>query len=298
MTEPELETVVRDIAAGEDRAFEQLHQSFRWHVFHYLRRLGADDATAEDALQDCFLQACVAMRSGKYQHHGAAPLAAWLRTSARHALSRLREQDRAVPLVESADEELADPLLQVPDRGPGPAALALNAQLFNFLADQLDEALIHSQTTQKGKDLGLLKKLTFLRFYVDRLPQKEVLALAVSDAAALGVLSEITSAAINNWISRGDVLRCLTDHLADKCPRLLDKLSKHWADAPGLDPLERRCYQLHWERDATGPQIAESMNISREEAARCLSSARQKVARSLFRHVKEDLHELRFNKVV
>jgi DNA-directed RNA polymerase specialized sigma24 family protein len=298
MTEPELETVVRDIAAGEDRAFVRLHQSFRWHVFHYLRRLGADDAAAEDALQDCFLQAYTAMRSGKYTHLGAAPLAAWLRTIARHALSRRREQDRAVPLVESGDEDLADPLLQVPDPDPGPAALAQDAQLFRFLSDQLDEALIHNQTTQKGKDLGLLKKLTFLRFYVDRLSQKEVLALAVADAAALGVVGEITSAAINNWISRGDVLRGLTDHLAERCPRLLDKVSKHWADARGLDALEHRCYQLHWERDATCAQIAESMNISREEAARGLNSARRKVARSLFRHVKEDLHELRFNNVV
>jgi DNA-directed RNA polymerase specialized sigma24 family protein len=80
MADGGLEKTLQLISQLDEGALERLMEAYRGRVFNYLRRLGASYETAEDVLQDTFLNAYRALRSGRYQHVSEAGFAGWLRT--------------------------------------------------------------------------------------------------------------------------------------------------------------------------------------------------------------------------
>jgi RNA polymerase sigma factor (sigma-70 family) len=290
MNESELALLVGRSADGDNEAFGRLAEAFYSSLSAYLRRFIDHHEDIEDLLQETFLSAYLAMRKGKYTHINQAALAGWFRRIAWHLLIRNRNRNREEPEVTGEIEETLD----VAQSGDAADGLDV-ARLYAFLDRQFDEILIESQPTADGRRMGLLKKLAFLRFYVDGLSQKETADVVQGYAARIGLRSSVDQAAINNWIARGDVLRTLVRHLVDEHRETLSKLACSELACHNLAGREREALHLHWALGKTLGTIAESTGLSLPEVEKALHDARRKIAESLFRMIKSELHESRFH---
>jgi RNA polymerase sigma-70 factor (ECF subfamily) len=88
--------LARRVAAGDHAAFEALMRRYNRALFRTARAILRDDAEAEDALQEAYLQAYRTI--GGYR--GEARLSTWLaRVVANEALMRLRKQARRAAIV-------------------------------------------------------------------------------------------------------------------------------------------------------------------------------------------------------
>jgi RNA polymerase sigma-70 factor, ECF subfamily len=128
--------LARRVARGETAAFETLMRRHNRTLFRTARAILHDDAEAEDALQEAYLQAYRAI--GHYR--GEAKLSTWLaRIVANEALERLRKRARRaeiLPLQSSAGpEELDIPDTDMPNT---PERYAERAQLRRLLEAQID----------------------------------------------------------------------------------------------------------------------------------------------------------------
>jgi RNA polymerase sigma-70 factor, ECF subfamily len=123
-------------AHGDGAAFEALMRRYNRMLFRTARAILRDDAEAEDALQEAYLQAYRALGSFR----GDAELSTWLaRIVANEALQRLRKHARRaeiVPLQPATDAELE----QVSDteRDKAPEVGAARAEMRRLLEAQID----------------------------------------------------------------------------------------------------------------------------------------------------------------
>jgi RNA polymerase sigma-70 factor, ECF subfamily len=121
---------------GDAAAFEALMRRHNRTLFRTARAILRDDAEAEDALQEAYLQAYRALPGFR----GEARLATWLvRIVANEALMRLRRQTRRAQIVpmQSAD---ATPGLEEISHNPmdNPDVSAERAQVRRLLESQID----------------------------------------------------------------------------------------------------------------------------------------------------------------
>jgi hypothetical protein len=91
-------------------------------------------------------------------------------------LSQLAETPQQSDAVINCVEEIFSV-----ESGPGPDRLTAQSELIAFPNAQLDELLIQSQPSQKEQHLGYLKKVAFVRYYIDGLSQREILTTAIED---------------------------------------------------------------------------------------------------------------------
>ena len=85
-------SLVERAAAGDARAFEQIMRQHNRTLFRTARAILRDDAEAEDALQEAYLQAYRSLGAFRAE----AKLSTWLaRIVANEALMRLRKLSRA-----------------------------------------------------------------------------------------------------------------------------------------------------------------------------------------------------------
>src|SRR5215210_696877 len=121
--------IVRRIGLNDPAAFETLMRQHNGRLFRVARAILKDDAEAEDALQDAYLDA--------FRHistfRGDSQLSTWLvRIVANHALMRLRRQKRdrvVVPFTHEAPEDTAE----------SPTAATLRAETRRILERRIDE---------------------------------------------------------------------------------------------------------------------------------------------------------------
>jgi RNA polymerase sigma-70 factor (ECF subfamily) len=133
---PDME-LARQVACGDHRAFERLMRRYNRTLFRTARGILRDDAEAEDALQDAYLQAYRAI--GRYR--GEARLSTWLaRIVANEALMRLRRQTRRTVIVPILPGAAAGEIDQIAEdrmmRDPETAAQA--AEIRKILEDRID----------------------------------------------------------------------------------------------------------------------------------------------------------------
>ncbi|HET8986175.1 MAG TPA: RNA polymerase sigma factor [Trueperaceae bacterium] len=133
---PEAELVAR-AAAGEEAAFETIMRSHNQLLFRTARSILKSDAEAEDAVQDAFLRAWLALDTFRAE----SKLSTWLvRIVTNEALGRLRRAKvRTIPLEEamtSPDPKLQLALADAPGRGP--EQTASRAQLRELIERQID----------------------------------------------------------------------------------------------------------------------------------------------------------------
>jgi RNA polymerase sigma-70 factor (ECF subfamily) len=133
---PDAELAQR-VAAGEPAAFETLMRRHNRTLFRTARAILRDDAEAEDALQDAYLQAYRAI--GGFR--GEAKLKTWLaRIVANEALMRARKRARRaeiVPLKPGAAETEID---EIPDDNMDetPERMAERVEMRRLLETQID----------------------------------------------------------------------------------------------------------------------------------------------------------------
>jgi len=136
LPEPEL---AERIAGGDGVAFEALMRRFNSRLFRVARAILRDDADAEDALQDAYIEA--------YRHmgdfRGASALGTWLtRIVTNSALMRLRSQRRhrvVVPIGEHRGPAGDSPEVDVADdKTESPPNAALRAELRRVLERRID----------------------------------------------------------------------------------------------------------------------------------------------------------------
>ena len=123
-------------AHGDNAAFEALMRRYNRRLFRTARAILRDDAEAEDALQEAYIQAYRALASFR----GDAELSTWLaRIVANEALQRLRKRARRaeiVPLQRAADTELEQ--VSDTDTDKAPEMGAARAEMRRLLESQID----------------------------------------------------------------------------------------------------------------------------------------------------------------
>jgi RNA polymerase sigma-70 factor, ECF subfamily len=135
------------IARRDPGAFETLMRRHNGKLFRIARAILKDDAEAEDALQDAYLDA--------YRHiqefRGGAQLVTWLtRIVINQALARLRKQkrDRVVVSFSSRPaEEGSGTQIDVPDeRGESPTNATLRSEVRRMLERRIDQLPVAFRT--------------------------------------------------------------------------------------------------------------------------------------------------------
>ncbi len=100
--------LLRQVAAGDERAFDELYQTYHAIVFNFLRRLVNEPAVAEELLQEVFLAAW--RGAGRFREQ--AKVKTWLLRIAHHqAVSWLR-RNRRVSALEEVTETADDALIE------------------------------------------------------------------------------------------------------------------------------------------------------------------------------------------
>lgn len=149
---PDDELAVR-IARADHTAFETLMRRHNGRLFRVARAMLKDDAEAEDALQEAYLEAY--RHIGKYR--GDAQLATWLtRIVINQALMHLRKQKRdrvVVPIAEPqrrtddaariASASLGD---VVDEKSESPPSATLRAEIRQILERKIDELPVAFRT--------------------------------------------------------------------------------------------------------------------------------------------------------
>ncbi len=132
--------LVQAIADADHGAFEALMRRHNGKLFRIARAILKDDAEAEDALQDAYLDA--------YRHindfKGGAQVGTWLtRIVINQALMRLRRERRnwvVVPFGNLSSAELDDFAPGAPDeRSESPPSTTLRAEIRRILERRIDE---------------------------------------------------------------------------------------------------------------------------------------------------------------
>jgi RNA polymerase sigma-70 factor, ECF subfamily len=176
-------------AKGDTAAFEVLMRRHNRTLFRTARAILRDDAEAEDALQEAYLQAYHALA----EFRGEARLSTWLvRIVANEALMRLRKEARRAQIVpmQSADatpgfEELSDNTMDKPDTS------AERAQVRRLLETQIDalpdayrtvfmlRAVEELSVEETAQILGMPAATVRTRFFRARSLLREGLALKI-----------------------------------------------------------------------------------------------------------------------
>lgn len=125
------------VADGDVGAFEALMRRYNRRLFRLARATLRDEAEAEDALQEAYLQAF--RRIGQFR--GEAALGTWLsRLVLNECLGRLRRgrrRENVVPIVALPDEMELETMARSPAEGPDGAAA--RSELRALLERRLDE---------------------------------------------------------------------------------------------------------------------------------------------------------------
>jgi RNA polymerase sigma-70 factor, ECF subfamily len=146
--------LVARIARHDHAAFEALMRRHNGKLFRVARAILRDDAEAEDALQDAYLDA--------YRHiedfRGGSQLATWLtRIVVNHALMRLRRQKRdrvVVPIGGQRSGDSDQPEMEVADRqSESPSAATLRGEIRRVLERRIDELPVAFRTVFVMRDV-------------------------------------------------------------------------------------------------------------------------------------------------
>ncbi len=138
MPGPDTDIAVR-IAAGDESAFESVMRQHNQQMFRVARAILKDDAEAEDALQDAYLEAFRKIDTFR----GDARLSTWLtRIVINQALMRLRRQKRervVMPFERRTDGSGETHEIDTPDtRAESPGDAAMRGEVRRMIERHLD----------------------------------------------------------------------------------------------------------------------------------------------------------------
>jgi RNA polymerase sigma-70 factor (ECF subfamily) len=187
------------IANGDSSAFELLMRRYNRRLYRVARSILRDDAEAEDALQDAYLQAYRGMKGFRAE----SSLGTWLtRIVVNAALMRQRKAGRSAEIIElSAEpdmEERSD--TQFPQQEEQPERAALRAQTRQLIEARIDalpevfrtvfvlRALEELSVEETAETLGIPEATVRTRYFRARAMLREALSreidFAMEDAFA------------------------------------------------------------------------------------------------------------------
>jgi RNA polymerase sigma-70 factor, ECF subfamily len=197
--------LARQVASGDEAAFRVMMRRHNRTLFRTARSILRDDAEAEDAVQESYLQAYRAM--GTFR--GDAKLATWLvRIVVNESLGRLRKMRRTaavIPLGIDPGDELpvaeSGPDSQAPDQ---PEREMLRTEVRRILETKIDElpdafrtvfmlrAIDEMSSEDAAASLGIPEATVRTRFFRARGLLRESLAreLDIATADAFSFLGE------------------------------------------------------------------------------------------------------------
>ena len=129
--------LARRVSGGDTAAFEILMRRYNRTLFRTARAILRDDAEAEDALQEAYLQAYQAIGGWREE----AKLSTWLaRIVANEALMRLRKQARRAEIVPLQSSATLEGLNEIPDANMNkiPEREAERLEMRRLLEAQID----------------------------------------------------------------------------------------------------------------------------------------------------------------
>ena len=133
---PDAELAIR-VAAGEPAAFEALMRRHNRALFRTARAILRDDAEAEDALQEAYMQAL----RGIGGYRAEAKLSTWLaRIVANEALMRVRKRVRRAEIVPLQPGTTETEINEIPDHNMDdtPERSAQRSEMRRLLEAQID----------------------------------------------------------------------------------------------------------------------------------------------------------------
>jgi RNA polymerase sigma-70 factor (ECF subfamily) len=125
------------LKAGDPAAFEKIMRTHNRMLFRTARAILRDDAEAEDALQDAYIQAYQAMA----KFRGDAKVSTWLaRIVANEALQRLRKSARRNAIVPLHSSDTVEEFNEIPEgsMSNGPEGSAQRAEMRRLLEKRID----------------------------------------------------------------------------------------------------------------------------------------------------------------
>lgn len=185
--------ILAQIAGGDMRAFASLMQRYNRRLFRVARSILRDNAEAEDALQDAYLQAY----RGLPMFRGDASLATWLtRIVINAARMRHRKAGRLVEIIELSAEPHMDERIeaQTAPSNEEPEHAALRAQTRRLIETKIDglpeafrtvfvlRALEELSVEETSDALGIPEATVRSRFFRARSMLRESLAREIDFA--------------------------------------------------------------------------------------------------------------------
>jgi RNA polymerase sigma-70 factor, ECF subfamily len=129
--------LAREVAGGNHEAMRLLMRRHNQTLYRTARAILRDDAEAEDALQEAYLQAYRTIGS----YRGEARLSTWLaRVVANEALMRLRKQARRSAIVPLQPGVAVEEINQIAENSmdKGPEGSARRAEMRKLLEERID----------------------------------------------------------------------------------------------------------------------------------------------------------------
>jgi RNA polymerase sigma factor (sigma-70 family) len=150
MTPPSDERLVQRVAAGDERAFEQLYDRYCARLLSFCRYLLGSRDEAQDAVQQTFMRAHRAIASGK----APSELRPWLYTVARNRCRSLlaARRERELPVEELGDAAALDGLADVVQRREDLRALVRD--LDRLPEDQRSALVLFELGDLSQRDIG------------------------------------------------------------------------------------------------------------------------------------------------
>jgi RNA polymerase sigma-70 factor (ECF subfamily) len=144
--------IIRRISHGDCASFETLMRRFNRKLFRIARAILKDDAEAEEALQEAYLAAYVALQTFR----GQSKLSTWItRIVINESLGRLRKQKREETFVSAGEDsatEDADQSLLV-ERSASPEDAAFHSEIRELLEHRIDELPVAFRTVFMMREL-------------------------------------------------------------------------------------------------------------------------------------------------
>jgi len=195
--DPEL---ARMVAAGEREAFKVLMKRHNQVMFRTARAILKDDADAEEAVQESWLQAYRAM--GTFR--GDARLSTWLvRIAVNESLGRLRRSRRSAEVIPMSVDDVETPMQEnMPDESPGagPEIQAMRGEVRKLIESRIDKlpdafrtvfvlrAVEEMSVEETAEALGIPEATVRTRFFRARSLLRESLSREM-DVAVEGAFS-------------------------------------------------------------------------------------------------------------
>jgi RNA polymerase sigma-70 factor (ECF subfamily) len=204
------------VLGGDDASFELLMRRYNQRLFRVARGMLGDDAEAEDAVQEAYVQAYEHLR----QFEGRSRFSTWLTKIAVYEASARRRKRRRLRIIGLSDDE-THPMASPPTHRDV-VEQASQQELRQVLAGAVDA-------------LPAELRVVFTLRMVERLSTNQTAECLAITPANVKVRLHRARGLLRSWIDNriGEEARLLYQCAGDRCDRIVAKVGERLARARG-----------------------------------------------------------------